>query len=343
MSYTLGEIAEISGAELLGDAKALVEGASPLATANGKEISFLANKRHVRFLSETQALAVILSEEYVSRCPVNTLISPDPYLAFVKVLRHFHPAAEIVAGVHASAIIAPESRVADSASIGATVVIDSDSIIADHVAIGAGCVIGKQVEIGEGSRIAANVTVCDGVKIGKHCILHPGVVIGADGFGIVKENKEWLKIPQSGGVRIQDNVEIGANTTIDRGALDDTVIEEGVKLDNQIQVGHGVRIGAHTAIAGCVAIAGSTSIGKRCMIGGLSALSGHIEIADDVIITGMSGVSNSIKDAGIYSSGVPITDNARWRKNMARLKNLDDITRRLMQLEENLVRNNSNE
>ena len=343
MSHSLGEIAEISGAELIGDVDAQVVGAASLATASANEVSFLANKRHVRYLSETRAAAVFVSGEYAERCPVNTLVSQDPYLAFVKVLRFFHPSPDVAPGIHAAAIVSPDSRVAKTASVGAAAVIGSNSNVGEHTVIGPGCVIGADVEIGQGTRLSANVSICDGVTIGSNCILHPGVVIGADGFGIVQEDGAWLKIPQTGGVQIFDNVEIGANTTIDRGALDNTIIEEGVKLDNQIQVGHGVKIGAHTAIAGCVAIAGSTSIGKRCMIGGLSALSGHIEITDDVIITGMSGVNNSIKEAGIYSSGVPITDNAKWRKNMARLKNLDDITRRLVALEEKLAKKDSND
>ena len=343
MSHTLGEIAEISGAELTGDAEALIGGAASLATASANDISFLANKRHVRFLSETRAAAVFVSDEYADRCPVNTLVSQDPYLAFVKVLRFLHPAVEIVPGIHDAAVVSPDSRVSKKAHVGANAVIGSGCTIADNVSIGAGCVIGNNVVIGAGTRLAANISICDGVVIGDNCILHAGIVIGADGFGIVKEEGQWLKIPQTGGVCIHDNVEIGANTTIDRGALDDTVVEEGVKLDNQIQIGHGVRVGAHTAIAGCVAIAGSTKIGKRCMIGGQSAISGHIEIADDVVITGLSGVNNSIKQAGIYSSGVPVTDNATWRKNMARLKNLDDIARRLVKLEESQGRKKSND
>lgn len=342
MSYTLGEIAEISGAELKGDPGATIEKVAPLISAVSSEISFLANKRHVRYLDKTGAAAVILANENASRCPVDTLVCQDPYLAFVKVLRYMHPAERITPGKDPNAYISSSARVDDSSSIAAGVHIGSNSSIAALVSIGPGCVIGEDVEIGEGSMLATNVTICKGTVIGKDCILHPGVVVGSDGFGIVKENDDWLKIPQIAAVKICDRVEIGANTTIDRGALEDTVIEEGVKLDNQIQVGHGVRIGAHTAIAACVGIAGSSIIGKRCMIGGHSAISGHIEIADDVIITGMSGVSNSIKSAGSYSSGIPVTESRKWRKNIARFKNLDDIARRVMELEKKLDDDTSN-
>ena len=333
MSYTLGEIAEISGAELDGDPGIRIERGAPLETAESSDISFLANRKYVRHLEITQAAAVILTDEHASRCPVEKLVCEDPYLAFVKVMRHMHPVPEVIPNLHSAAHISSDARVSELARVNAGVVIESNSTVSARVSIGACSVIGRDVEIGEGTRIAANVTFCDGTRIGRNCILHPGVVIGADGFGIVRNKEGWLKIPQTGKVQIGENVEIGANTTIDRGALLDTIIEDGVKLDNQIQVGHGVKIGAHTAIAGCTGIAGSTTIGKRCMIGGLTAISGHIDIADDVIITGMSGVSNSIKSAGTYSSGVPITDNARWRKNMARLKNLDDIARRVVELE----------
>jgi len=341
MAYTLGEIAKITGAELEGDPLTVVTRVSPLLTAKAGEISFLANKRHVRYLKNTKASAVILQAKDKHRCPVLTLVSENPYLAFTQTLRHMQEKVIYPSGVHPSAVISKESAVAQSAHIAANVFIDAGSEICEDVYVGPGCIIGKNVVVGSHSRLLANITLCDGVQIGSNGIIHPGVVIGDDGFGIVIAQGEWLKIPQIGSVLIANNVEIGANTTIDRGALEDTVIEEGVKIDNQVQVGHGVKIGAHTAIAGCVGIAGSAVIGKRCMIGGQSAISGHIEIADDVIITGMSGVSNSIKEAGTYSSGIPVTDNANWRKNIARLKNLDGITRRLIQLEKRFANKNN--
>ena len=205
--------------------------------------------------------------------------------------------------------------------------------IGERAYIGHGCVIEDGVNIGADSRLTANISICKGVTVGLRAIIHPGVILGADGFGIASHEGKWLKIPQIGGVRIGDDVELGANTTIDRGALDDTVIEDGVKIDNQVQIGHNTRVGEHTAIAGCCAIAGSVLIGKRCMIGGLSAIAGHIEIADDVVITGMSGVSNSIKSSGMYSSGLPVTENKLWRKNTARFKQLDELARKILRLE----------
>lgn len=284
-------------------------------------------------MASTQASAVIISDEYQSRCPVQTLVCEDPYLAFAKTVRLLNPPAVVVPGIHNTAIIAESSKVDVTARIEANVSIGENTTISAGAHIGVGTVIGDDVVIGSGSRLMANVTVYQGVSIGAECLVHSGSVLGADGFGIVKEDGQWLKIPQVGAVRIEDHVEIGANTTIDRGALTDTVIETGVKIDNQVQIGHGSSIGAHTAIAGCVAIAGSARIGKRCMIGGMSAISGHIEVTDDVTITGMSGVSNSIKKPGVYSAGIPVTENALWLRNITRFKNLDKLSRRLIDLE----------
>jgi UDP-3-O-[3-hydroxymyristoyl] glucosamine N-acyltransferase len=336
MEYSLGEIAEVTGAELDGDPDCKISRVSPLQIAEAGEISFLANKRHVRYLKNTRASVVILKKEDKSRCPVATLVCEDPYLAFALVLRHMQPQFSFTPGIHASAVVAEKNSLDPTTHVGPNAVIETGVKIGKDVYIGPGCVIGKHVTVGDNTRLLANVVLCEGVHIGDNCLLHPGVIIGADGFGIVNNEGRWLKIPQIGSVRIGDDVEIGANSTVDRGALTDTVIGVGVKLDNQVQIGHGVTIGEHSAIAGCVGIAGSTVIGKRCMIGGQSAISGHIELADDVIITGMSGVSNSIKTAGIYSSGIPVTENRKWRKNIARFRNLDDLTRRLLELEKRI-------
>lgn len=333
MAHTLGEIAKITGAKLDGDPERIVNRVSSLQSAKPDEISFLANKRHVKYLENSAAGAIILSPGNKHRCSVETLVCDDPYLAFAITLRHMQPDFSFIAGVHPAASISQHASISNSSYIAAGSVVEAGAEIGEDVYIGPACVLGQNVRIGAGSRLVARVTLCEGVQIGAHVLLHPGVVIGADGFGIVKDKGEWLKIPQIGSVIIADHVEIGANTTVDRGALTDTIIEEGVKLDNQIQVGHGVIIGAHTAIAGCVGIAGSAVIGKRCMIGGHSAISGHIELADDVIITGMSGVSKTIKEAGIYSSAIPVVKNAIWRKNLARFRNLELITRRLIRLE----------
>ena len=334
MPTTLAELRDLSGTELIGDEDCLIAGVATLQTAGPGDISFLANRRYFRYLQDTQASAVITSPEDASVCPVNVLVASNPYLAFVKILRYFHPEETILPGIDPTAEIRVSARIAGTACIGAHVFIGDDSSIAEGVYIGPGCVIGDRVTIGANTRLTANATICNGVSIGRNVIMHPGVVIGADGFGIVKDQDIWLKIPQIGSVIIGDGVEIGANTTIDRGALSDTIIEEGVKIDNQVQIGHNVFIGAHTAIAGCVAVAGSVTIGRHCMIGGLSAISGHIEIADNVIINGMSGISNSIKRPGHYGSGIPAMEVRTWKKNIVRLKHLDDIVKRLKQLEE---------
>ena len=209
-------------------------------------------------------------------------------------------------------------------------------MIAAGCDIGPGCVIGKGVEIAENTRFIANVTVCHGTKIGRRVILHPGVVIGADGFGLARDGERWYKVPQIGGVILGDDVEIGANTTVDRGAIEDTVLEEGVKLDNLIQIGHNVFIGAHTAIAACTAIAGSARIGKHCAIGGCVGIVGHLEIADNVTITGMSHVSQAITKPGVYSSGTPLEENSKWHRNFVRLKQLDEMARRLKSVEKKI-------
>ncbi|TAJ93752.1 MAG: UDP-3-O-(3-hydroxymyristoyl)glucosamine N-acyltransferase [Gammaproteobacteria bacterium] len=339
MPTTLAELRDLSGTELTGDAGCLIAGVATLQTAGPGDISFLANRRYFRYLQNTNASAVVVKREDAPHCPVNALIADDPYLAFVRILRFFHPVESFLPGIDPTAEISHSARIASSAHIGAHVFIGDDVTIADRVFVGPGSVIDHRVTIGAGTRLTANVTLCRGVTLGKNGILHPGVVIGADGFGIVKDRDHWLKIPQVGSVIIGDDVEIGANTTIDRGALSDTVIENGVKIDNQVQIGHNAFIGANTAIAGCVAVAGSVTIGRNCMIGGLSAISGHIEIADNVVINGMSGITNSIKQPGQYGSATPAMEVASWRKNIVRLKHLDEIARRLNRLED-LVDNN---
>lgn len=333
MSLTLGEIAQAIDAELEGDPDCPISGVGTLQHAVTGQLTFLANRRYTQFLSTTGASAVVLARDDRPACPVNVLIADDPYLAYVKAVRLLQPEPDFNPERHETAVIAENAKINPRTFIGAHTCLGNGVIIDENVYIGPGCVLEDGVEVGSGSRLVANVTLCRGVRIGQRVQLHPGVVIGADGFGIAKDSGVWLKIPQLGRAVVMDDVEVGANTTIDRGALEDTVIEEGVKIDNQVQIGHNVVVGAHTAIAGCVAVAGSVHIGKRCMIGGQSALAGHIDIADDVVITGMSGVSNSIKQAGMYSSGMPVTDNKRWRRNIARFLHLDELARRLKAVE----------
>jgi UDP-3-O-[3-hydroxymyristoyl] glucosamine N-acyltransferase len=333
MSFSLGEIAGVIQAELIGDPECRISGVATLKSAGAGQLSFFTNRRYAAQLKTTRAAAVVLAREDAGSCPVYALVSANPYLAYVKAVRYMNPSHAAGSGIHPSAVISRSATVHQSAAVGPNTTIGDNVIVEENVNIGPGCVLENNVVVRRGSRLIANVCLCHDVSIGERVLLHPGVVIGADGFGIANDGGQWLKIPQLGSVQIGDDVEIGANTTVDRGALENTVIEEGVKIDNQVQIGHNVVIGAHTAIAGCAGIAGSTIIGKRCMIGGAAAIAGHIEIADDVIITAMSGVSNSIKKAGMYSGAVPITDNKLWLKNATRFKSLDELARRVNALE----------
>lgn len=337
---TLGQLAEYVGGEVRGDASCPISGVATLLSAKSGDISFLSNPRYTRHLAATAASAVILAEEYAPACPVHALITRDPYLAYARVAGLLVPARPQPAGRHARAVVHAGSVVHETAWIDANAVIEEGAELAADVVIGPGCIVARGSRIGEGSRLVANVYVGERTRIGRRAVIHPGVVIGSDGFGFANADGRWLKVPQLGAVRIGDDVEIGANTTIDRGTLDDTVIEDGVKLDNQIQVAHNVVIGAHTAIAGCTGIAGSARIGARCTIGGGVGIVGHTEIADDVHITGMSFVAHSIKEPGLYSSGTPLEPNRDWRRNYARFHQLDDMARRLRRLEQAVKKHN---
>ena len=334
--YRLGDLAHRIGARLIGDPEVVISEIAPLAEAGRRAVTFLANRRYRSHLSSTQAGGVILAPEFAGQCPVPSLVLDDPYLGYARAATMLYSPPATLPGVAPSAIIDPGADVAADASIGAHCVIEAGASVGALTVVGAGTVIGRNSSIGPRGRIAAGVVVCPGVSIGARAIIHPGVVMGADGFGIANDDGVWVKIPQLGGVRIGDDVEIGANTTIDRGALGDTVIEDGVKLDNLIQIGHNVHVGAHTAIAACVAIGGSARIGRRCTIMGAASIAGHLEIADDVQLTATSAVPNSIRSAGVYSSGMPIQENRAWRRNVARLRQLDDMARRLRALERRL-------
>jgi len=334
MIHTLGEIAKAIGADLKGDAGCEIRGFGSLEKAVAGEISFFSNRRYTAFLKSTRASAVILKAEDRDLSPVATLVHDNPYLGYALAARLLYPETDIVPGVHPLAVIDPGATIHPSACVCSHVTIGCNTVIAEKAYIGSGCVIGPNVMIGAGTRLTANVVVCKDARIGARGLFHPGVVIGADGFGIANDRGTWIKIPQTGSVEIGDDVEIGANTTIDRGAIENTVIEDGVKIDNQVQVGHNVHIGAHTAIAGCVAIAGSVRIGKRCMIGGASGISGHIEITDDVVLMGMTGVPNSIMEPGVYASAIPAMDVKSWRKNAVSFKHLYDMNVRLRRIED---------
>lgn len=326
-------------ARLEGDAQCEVGSVATFANAVAGDITFLANPRYKKFLNDTAASAVLISEADSEQVPLHAIIVNNPHLAFARVAAWLHADEAPPIGIHPSAIVDPSSKIHETASIAAQCVIEAGVLIGADCHIGPGCVIGKNAVIADGTTLLANVTVCHGSQLGRRVILHPGVVIGADGFGLAKDGEQWLKVPQVGRAVLGDDVEVGANTTIDRGAIDDTVIGNGVKLDNLIQIGHNVHIGEHTALAACSAVAGSTHIGKHCAIGGQVGIVGHLEITDNVTITGMSHVSQSISEAGVYSSGTPLELNAQWHRNFVRLKQLDDMARRLKNLEKRLGTN----
>ena len=336
MSYRLGELAERLGAGLRGDPDVVIERVAALYAAGPRDVAFLSNRRYRPYLKETRAGAVILAPRFAGDCPVPALVLDNPYLGYARAATLLSPPPETAPGVAASAVIEQGARVAPDASVGAHCVVEAGASVGAGTSLGPGSFLGRCSSIGPRGRVAARVAICGNVTIGARVVVHPGAVIGADGFGIANDGGVWVKIPQLGGVRIGDDVEIGANTTIDRGALEDTVIEDGVKLDNLIQIGHNVRIGAHTAVAAGVAIGGSTRIGSRCTIAGAASVAGHLEIADDVHITATSAVPKSIGRAGVYSSGMPVRESRVWRRNVARLGRLDDMARRLRALERKL-------
>lgn len=336
MVYTLAELAQHVDGRVVGDEACVIDSVATLSGAQKGSISFLTNPAYKQQLTDTSASAVILGIKDVEYCHVNAIVVDDPHPAFAKIASLLHPDTPLRRGVHQSAIVAKNSQIHTSAWIDAGVIIGENVVIGENVQIKAGSVIEHDVIISDNSRILSNVTICYGTRIGKHALIHPGVVIGSDGFGQANDKGNWLKIPQLGNVIIGDDVEIGANTTIDRGAIEDTVIGDNVKLDNQIQVAHNVQIGAHTVISGCTGLAGSTRIGKHCAIGGAVTIVGHAEITDNVFITANSLVTNSIKEPGVYSSGIPIDTNKNWQKNSIRFKQLDKLAKKIKQLEKKI-------
>jgi len=325
---TLRQIVERLGGEAVGEVGTPLEGVATLDSAGPSQIAFLANPKYRGRLATTRAGAVILGPGDRDAASMPRIVSDNPYAYYAKTVSLFHPEEAARPGIHPFAQIDGSANVDAYAEIGAFVVIGPRASVARGARIGSHCVIGEDAAIGEGTRLHPRVTVYAGCRVGARCVVHSGAVIGADGFGMAREAGRWLKIPQVGGVRIGDDVEIGANTTIDRGALDDTVIEDGVKLDNQIQVAHNCVIGAHTVIAGCTGISGSVTIGKNCMIGGGVGIVGHISICDRVTISGMTFVTKSITEPGTYTSGLPFMPHAQWLRNAAQLRHLDEIARR---------------
>lgn len=342
ISYRLSELAAVVGGSVNGDGEALIHGVAPIQSAQAGQLCFLDNPKYRQYLDTTQASAVVLAPDFVERCPTSSIVINNPYLAYAKIAECYHVRDRVPVGCHASAVIDPSATLAADVRIGAHVVIGPNCQIASGVEIYPGCVIGANCQIGSESLIHPNVTLYENVIIGERVTLHSGAVIGADGFGLAQDKGVWRNIPQLGRVIIGNDTDVGANTTIDRGALEDTIIGQGVKLDNLIQIAHNVVIGDNTAVAGCAGISGSTQIGKNCIIGGGAGIAGHLTITDNVVITGMAGVSRSIHEPGMYSSGTSVQPNREWRKNSARFHQLDAMARRLRDLEKQVAGLNSN-
>ncbi|MBI3898573.1 MAG: UDP-3-O-(3-hydroxymyristoyl)glucosamine N-acyltransferase [Gammaproteobacteria bacterium] len=336
MPATLAELARRFGGRVHGAGEIEIVGVAPLDQAGPQHIAYVNDRKYRPQLTTTKAGAVVLSQADATGYNGNALIVDSPQLCFAHIAAFLHPPITPPVGIHASAVIDPTARVAPTVAIGPNAVIDAGVVIADDVTIGAGCYVGRDVVIGSGTQLIGHVWIGERCLIGRDCIFQPGAVIGGDGFGYAKDGERWVKVPQLGRVVVGDAVEIGANTTVDRGALGDTLIGDGVKLDNLIQIAHNVRIGEHTIMAACVGIAGSVTIGRRCAFGGQVGVAGHLEIADDVQILGTSLVAGPIRNAGTYSSALPIDEAKQWRRNAARLRQLDEMAQRLRQLEQDI-------
>ena len=335
-AYRLADIVARFGGQVMGDAETLIRQIGTLEKAGAGQIAFLANAKYRKQLDGSRASAVILSKADADATVLPRIVCDNPYSYFAKLSAFLNPLRDYVPGIHPSAVVGKGAQISPQAHIGPQVTIGEGAVIGAGTVVMAGCVIGDNTTLGESTRLYPRVTVYHDCVIGNHVILHSGVVIGSDGFGMAWEDGRWLKIPQIGRVLIGDHVEVGANTTIDRGALDDTVIEEDVKLDNQIQVAHNVHIGVHTSIAGCVGIAGSTTIGKYCRIGGSAGILGHLNIADGGEISSFTLVSKSIREKGVYSGIYPFSDKETWLKSAAHLRHLDDMFARIRQLEKEI-------
>jgi UDP-3-O-[3-hydroxymyristoyl] glucosamine N-acyltransferase len=336
ISYRLADIAAQFGGRVLGDGEVRISQITTLEKAQSNHISFLTNSKYRAQLAHTSAGAVILGEADAEATDLPRIISDNPYAYFARVSALLNPLPEAKPGVHSAAIVGAGAQIDPTASIAAMAVIGEGAVIGAHSVIGAGCCIGAHTVIGSHARLYPQVVIYHGCVIGDNLIAHSGAVIGSDGFGIAMDEGHWIKIPQIGRVVIGNNVEIGANTTIDRGALDDTVIEDGVKLDNQIQIAHNVRVGAHTAIAGCAGIAGSAVIGRYCLIGGGARILGHLQLADRVEIAAHTLVGKSIREAGSYAAIFPFSKQEDWRRNAVHLRHLDDLVRRVKALEQEI-------
>ena len=331
--YTLGALAGLLDARLIGDENCVIDGLATLKLGAPGKLCFLSNPAYIGQLADCRASAVILEQKFVASCPVNKLVSASPYVSFAKASQLFDSAPDVIPGVHPSASIHESVQLSENCSIGANAVVAAGVRLGKESIIGAGCVVGENCTLGEHCRLYANATLYHGVRLGNRVLIHAGAVVGADGFGFAFDGTKSVKINQLGAVEIGDDVEIGAGTTIDRGALDDTIIEQGVKIDNQVQIGHNCVIGAHTVICGCSAIAGSTTVGSYCVLGGGSGVVGHIQIADRVRIAARTLVSQSISESGDYASGTGFMKSALWRRNAVRFSKLDEMAKRISRLE----------
>ena len=332
-SFTLAELSKLLNAKILGDGQCRITGIAPIQEAGEGDITFVTDRNFVKFLSETKASAVLSTEDWIEKTNLPLLIVENVKFSLVHLLNIFFPPITIKPGIHQTAIIGNNCCIAETAFIGPNCVIGNDVKIDEYTRIDAGCIIEEKVEIGSNCQLHAKVVIHKSVKIGNHVNLHSGVVIGSEGFGFVFAEGKWTKIPQISSVILGNDVEVGANTTIDCGTLTPTVIGNGVKIDNHVQVGHNVSIGEHTIIAGCTGIAGSTKIGSYCIIGGGACISDHLTIVDRVVIGGMGAVGQSINEPGVYSSGTPVLKNKEWRRNMLHFQHLDQLVKRIRQLE----------
>lgn len=332
-SYKLEELAKQVDASLHGDGALIISSIASMSSAKAGQITFLADKKYQTQLAQCQASVVVLTEESLPYWQGAALVVKDPYLTYAKLAQLLDTTPAPAAGIASSAVISREAKLGVNVAIGANAVIESGVELGAHVVIGAGCFIGKNTFIGAGTKLWANVSVYHNIVIGDNCLIQSGTVIGSDGFGYANERGNWIKIPQLGRVIIGNNVEIGASTTIDRGALDDTIIRDGVIIDNQCQIAHNDYIGEHTAVAGGVIMAGSLKIGKYCLIGGASVINGHMEICDKVTVTGMGMVMRPITEPGVYSSGIPLQPNKVWRKTASLVLHIDEMSKRLKALE----------
>ena len=333
MARSLGELAAQFGCELNGDGTVEVDSVATLANASSGQVGFFANRAYRDQLLATSASAVILESRYVEDCPTVALVSADPYLTYARIAAELHPEPASQPGIHPSAVVESGAEVDASCEVSANATVSANAVLEAGVYVGPGAVIGPHCRVGEQTRILANATLVQSVTLGQRCIIHPGAVLGSDGFGNARGAQGWVKVPQIGGVRVGNDVEIGANTTVDRGAIDDTVIGDGVRLDNLIQIAHNVQIGDHTAMAAFTGVSGSTVIGKRCMFAGQAGIVGHLTICDDVVIGGATMISKDITEPGFYTGSFPGEKDRDWKRKVARFRRMEDLVQRVNKLE----------